>query len=1061
MLKKVFTIALLLTVCEAAYAKSGRTFYTDERIAVAKENIAKYDWAKKVRKRIFQTGDPIRYYTGAKKYTAADAFAAQSDEYLWLLQPTTKIARVVPQARRATCPVCGDKVKKVSVWNPFRIDPIKHPYQVQCPMCKTWFPSNKYHLGDMTSGNLPDDGDGGIYKGEGPGKGKRFYFLREYAHMCYGTVVVPSLKSLSQAWLISGDKKYAHKGCILLARLATEYPNYGWDDPNLKLENRFDRTYLGPWNDRHPHYKWKSGGMITDLIWETWNLEDTAYAYDGLYDYMDDPKVIAFLKKKGMPIKNGEDLRKYIEDYIFRAGMNALLKGKIKGNEGFHQAAALAVALVMDDYSNTRPNSKDMVDYAYHGIGHSAYILSNGLTRDGGGHESPNYNCIKLDFIRVARLMEEVRKRRPDKFPLEKYPDIFAGPKAKGIFDYYIDIACNDGFYPPIGDCSGIGSPGKVNRLRAPRYSLLAYPHLYLYAIQRYGDPRHARACTAQDGSLYTGELWEPYPEAKIREGLARPDSRIERRSRLLDGYGVAILESGKWPKRRTACLNYTSLRGHRQCDNLSLYLFARGVHLLPDLGYPRTWDYIWQWDWNSMAHNTVTVDETRPRHSIGGGGRLFASADGVHVVTAHHDPYPDGMRLGTKEARPVDLYERAVIMIDVDEDRFYTVDLFAVNGGEQHDQSWHAMFIRPEAPDLGWKRQSKGTLAGADVTEFAPYTDRWGRSHKKGDFPSYLTEIRRAKLEKAATWVWKSGLPEGDTLHLHVLPLRGPAEVIMGRGRSPVWKSGKLDYLLVRRRVKDGAASRFLTILDAFQKTPVVQEVRVRSENPLVLEVLYADGMDEITLNIPTTPSRTTAHRPVGVRVRSRKGGQLTRDLRVGHFAPNKGPGYLQAKIQALDYEKRAITIPVKPGTEEAFAPGRAIRIYNMDCSGLYRIEQAQREGDAIRLTLDTTALFARGPVKAAVLSKVFLDAHLVFATGRIGGGGLKKGQYAFAGAWLGEGPSARQVKAATRTGVILLKEKVLTKTLQDQYKKGEVVSIWHYGIGDRVETARIETNK
>ena len=267
---------LLATSCACAYGKSGPTYYTPERIAAAKENIAQYDWARKVRKRIFKTGDPINYYTGSGTYVSADKLAAQSDEFIWLLQPTTKIARVVPHERRATCPVCGDKAKEVSVWNPFRIDPFAHPYKVQCKRCKNWFPSNDYHKGDMTSGDLPDAGDGAVYTGEGEGKGKQFYLLREYAHMCYGTVTVPGLKALSQAWLISGESKYAYKGCILLARLATEYPNYGWKGTGLKLENRFDRTYLGPWKNRHPHYSWKHGGMITDLIWETWNLEDTA-----------------------------------------------------------------------------------------------------------------------------------------------------------------------------------------------------------------------------------------------------------------------------------------------------------------------------------------------------------------------------------------------------------------------------------------------------------------------------------------------------------------------------------------------------------------------------------------------------------------------------------------------------------------------------------------------------------------------------------------------------------------------------------------------------------------
>jgi len=1038
-MRKLIAFSLAATVAGAAAAKSGRTYFTDERIAVAKENIARYEWAQRLRHKILEVGDPIRYYTGRGKYTAAKKFAEQSDEFIWLLQPTTKIARVVwPRDTIARCPICGDAVKKISVWNPWRIDPLTHPYQVQCPMCKNWFPTNKYHEGDMTSGEFPDDGEGCLYQG------RRYFFLREYAHMVYGTVVVPTLSSLSEAYLLTGDPRYAHKGCILLARLASQYPNYGWEkDPKHGLpalpglENRFDRTYLGPWKNRHPHYSWKHGGMITDLIWETWNLEYTAYAYDALYDYMDkDPEMIAFLKSKGMPIENGDDLRRYIETYIFRAGMRALIQGEIHGNEGFHQAAALAVALVMDDYGKVRPNSKDMVDYAYHGIGHAAHILENGLTRDGGGHESIGYNRIKLDFIRVARLMEEIRRRHPDLYPPEKYPDIFDNPKAKALFDYFIDSLICDRFLPSIGDAGGIGRP---SRNTSAMFSYLK--HENLYAVLRYGDPRHARACTdPRDGSLAVGELWEPYPADRIAELLERPESNIVRTSRLLDGYGIAFLESGKRPNKRCVYLNYTSLRGHRQQDDLTIGLYARGVDLLPDLGYPRTWDYRWQWDAVSMSHNTVTVNETDQAFGAGGMGRLFASANGVHVAVASHDPYPPGHDLGDEKARPVDIYERAVVLVDVDDERFYVVDLFSVNGGEQHDQSWHSMLVRPEPPDLDWQVQERGTLAGPDVPEFSAYTDRWGRKREKGFFPSFLTEIRRARLTGPAAWTWRSGLPEGDALRMHIVPLGGAAEVIMGRGRSPVWRDDKLDYVLVRRSVPNGEVSHFLTVLDAYQKAPVVEGVRVIEERPLRIQITRADGVDEITFNVPDGPSRTTAHRPVGVRVRVDTNGQPVRDVRIGKLNDD-APGYHSTTIAAVDYERQAIAVPNDETAREALVEGRAIRIFNRDRSGLYRVVAARPEGDLLWVTLAHSALLARAPVRAVNLGVVYFDAHFTFAS--YGG---------FAGARIGNSERTLTVGGADTNGTVRLKSKVPAETLSERFA-GKVVSLWEYGVRDTVE--------
>jgi len=275
----------------------------------------------------------------------------------------------------------------------------------------------------------------------------------------------------------------------------------------------------------------------------------------------------------------------------------------------------------------------------------------------------------------------------------------------------------------------------------------------FLYAFEKYGDPRFGRACTdVNTGELAKGSLFEHYPEKEIKAALADPASEIVRKSRLIDGYGVGILDSGNDQNRRAVMLNFTNLLGHRQCDNLFLQLWARGVKLLPDLGYPMGWDHRFTWDSNSLAHNTVTVDETQPSLSSGGGhSKLFGSRDGVHVVSAAHDPYPGS---------DTDLYQRTVVMVDTDDDRYYVVDHFAANGGEQYDQSWHGMLVPIKAPPLNWQKQP-GTLAGPDVKQFGKWKDKWGRDRK--DFPAYLKDIRTVTLDKPAAWTWESGLKEAD----------------------------------------------------------------------------------------------------------------------------------------------------------------------------------------------------------------------------------------------------------------------------------------------------------
>ena len=276
----------------AAATKSGPTYYTPERLAVARENMAVHDWARATFERL-KAGDGFRYYIGPE-YGPAEIYAEQSDEFMWLLQPTTSISRFVDYESRAACPVHGTQVRDLNPWCPYNIDPINHPYKIQCMLGGEWYPSNDYAGGDLSSGEFPDDGNGCQIDGH------TYYFLREYAHMAYGSAVIPALRSLSQLYALTGDARYGRKGTILLARLASEYPNH---------DDRQDRLFYAQHDGRDPRRASITGGMITDHIWETFCLEGAVYAYDGLYSYMGlDPCMLTSLRGKGMPVDNAADL---------------------------------------------------------------------------------------------------------------------------------------------------------------------------------------------------------------------------------------------------------------------------------------------------------------------------------------------------------------------------------------------------------------------------------------------------------------------------------------------------------------------------------------------------------------------------------------------------------------------------------------------------------------------------------------------------------------------------------------------------------------------------------
>ena len=160
--------------------------------------------------------------------------------------------------------------------------------------------------------------------------------------------------------------------------------------------------------------------------------------------------------------------------------------------------------------------------------------------------------------------------------------------------------------------------------------------------------------------------------------------------------------------------------------------------------------------------------------------------------------------------------------------------------------------------------------------------------------------------------------------------------------------------------------------------------------------------------------------------------------------------------RIAAVRYAQQEIAVPYVPDHEATFTKGRTLRVYNRERSALFRIEDARRKDDQLWLSLDHSALVARGPVKETRDGTVVLDAHLTFATGVVKEERLQGIRHEFAGTWMSEVDTARQVKAATTSGTVYLADAIPAETLRSDCG-GRVVSIWQYGVGDRVEMARV----
>lgn len=674
--RRVLSLCAALTLLSSApafAAKQTSAFFPEPLVARARENAAKYPWAAAIRDDIVKAAEP---------------WLKMSDNELWSLQFGHTITRTWMVWSNGHCPACKEGVPMYN----WKVDALGQPWKMRCPHCKELFPKNdfaKFYKSGLDEHGIfdpkradrsllfnvehPDPADPlhmfGVDDGEGYVEGqKRWRFIGAY--LIYGQwkqAIVGGAHKLAEAYVVTGDPQYAHKAAVLLDRAADVYPTFDYKTEGLVYEVPGVAGYVSTWHD---------------ACVETREL---VLAYDMILPALiRDTELQQFLAAKARDYKLDNpkasiaDIRRNIEQRILVDCQTS--RAKIQSN---YPQTDITIAFAKTALA--WPENRDEVNAIIGGI------IKQTTAVDGTSGEKGLSGYSAMAIRGLADLLAMYSRMDP-----AFLPDMCKrAPKLHDAFRFHMNAWCFQRYYPSCGDsgsyCAAVEHLASVPMTTAPSIS----PSMFTFLRQLYEqtkDERFVQALYHGNGKKLDGlphDLFAENPEQfqeNTRKIIDQFGTRIQSPTVNNQQWCLALLRGGKDENERVLWLDYDSGGQHSHCDGMNLGLFAKGLDLMPDFGYPPVQYGGWgapraQWYMRSMAHNTVVVDGQDTRRAAGK-TNIWADGKQFHAIQAACPEMIGGGR-----------YERTAAMVDVSDRDMYVIDLFRVTGGSEHYKFFRSHF--------------------------------------------------------------------------------------------------------------------------------------------------------------------------------------------------------------------------------------------------------------------------------------------------------------------------------------------------------------------------------
>jgi len=834
LLRTIF-LGLLAMLCAGAaaetQAKEYAVFYPPNLVEKARTNVAKVPWAAEQRDRIVEAAQP---------------WMKLSDDDLWSLMFGHTITRSWMVWSNGFCPSCKHSVPMYT----WEMAALERPWKVRCPHCKEQFPKNDFHKFYLSgldehgvfdpkradrsllfNADHPDPSDPlhkfGVDDGEGYVEGEnRWRFIGAY--LIYGQwkqAVLGGINKLAAAYVVTGDTAYAHKAGVLLDRVADLYPTFDFAKEGLVYEVPGVAGYVSTWHD---------------ACEETREL---VLAYDAVFEGLrDDAELVTFLSRKAKEFKldnpkaSTEDIRRNIEDRILRDALEN--RGKIHSNYP-RTEIAVATTMAVLGWPGNREEVYAVLDP----------MLEKASAVDGVTGEKGLAGYTSFTIQGVATVLEQFSRLDPGflKDMLDRHP------RLHDMYRFHIDTWCFQQYYPVVGDSTAYARKSEryvgVGLSKSPGVGPSMYTFLWkLYEIT--GDAAFVQVLFHENGGSVKDlpyDLFADAPRAlqrKVQDVIAREGATIQIGSVNKRQWHLAILRSGRGPDSRALWLEYDSGGGHGHLNGMNLGLFAKGLDLMPDFGYPPVQYGGWgspraRWYTLTAAHNTVAVDVGNTRGGSpppAGETTLWADGERFRAIRASGPDLIEGKR-----------YERTAALVDISDRDSYVVDIFRVIGGTDHAKFFHSHFGTVTTQGLSL---SPGEDYGKDLQmrdfrcDPAPQPG-WSADWKVDDRYGYLPPGKEVRLRYTDL-----------TTGAQACTCEGWVTASMFNETKEVW----IPRLMVRRQAKEAPlASTFVSVIEPYEKSSNIAAIRrlpltspdgaACPDADVAIEITLADGRNDLII--------------------------------------------------------------------------------------------------------------------------------------------------------------------------------------------------------------------